>query len=332
MNIKVLYILGIFTILFIIVAIIIIINISPYPVIFFAKHTAFKIPKETRVNQYDEGNVTVLVNETYTSAYKNNQFDLYLPKKQIKGEPIIAWVHGGGFVGGDKLEEKEFATKLAEKGYAVAVMNYALVPETKYPIPVIQTSEFLAYLKNHAENYSINFDNLFIAGDSAGAQIASQFITTQTNEVYRKLMSVDQVIKQNQIKGSLLYCGVYDVPEVVHSYSIPPVKFMFQKIGWGYAQDKNWLHGKLAESSVISNFVTADFPPAYITDGNTFSFEEQGKKLVEVLKSKGISVSQRFFLKSEYKTAHEYQFEMASEPAKIVFKDTLVFLNKHKQK
>lgn len=330
MNAKFVYILGISTILFIIVAIII--NISPYPVIFFAKRTAFKIPKETRANQYEDGNVTVFVNESYTSAYKNNQFDLYLPKKQMAGKPVIAWVHGGGFVGGDKLEEKEFATKLAEEGYTVAVMNYALVPETKYPIPVVQTSEFLAYLKKHAENYSINLDNLFIAGDSAGAQIASQFITTQTNEAYRELMNIDQVIKKDQIKGSLLYCGVYDVPEVVHSYSIPPVKFMFQKIGWGYARDKNWLHGKLAESSVISNFVTVNFPPAYITDGNTLSFENQGKKLVRTLASKDISVSQRFFPKSEYRTAHEYQFEMKSEPAKIAFNDTVAFLNKYKQR
>jgi acetyl esterase/lipase len=327
MKMKLLWIVGGLTVL--LTLFLVFINFSPFPAIFFAKHTAFKIPKETRAKEYVDGNVTVLVNETYKSAYKNNQFDLYLPKKQLKGKPIIAWVHGGGFVGGDKLEEKEFATKLAESGYTVAVMNYALVPETKYPIPVVQTAEFLTHLKKHAEMYSFNVNNLFIAGDSAGAQIASQFVATQTNEKYRAVLNIDQVLSKDQIRGTLLYCGVYDMTEVVRFYPIPPVKFMFEKIGWGYAHDKNWLHGKLAESSNISNFITRDFPPAYLTDGNTLSFEDQSKKMVKKLKASDIPVRQRFFLKTEYKTAHEYQFEMETAPAKLVFQDTLDFLKKY---
>lgn len=310
----------------------IVINFSPHLVIAIAKQTMFRIPKDNRDKEYSVGNVNVLVDELYRSAYKNNRFDLYKPKDRLTEKAVIAWIHGGGFVGGDKLEVKEYATKLAEAGYIVAVMNYELVPETSYPIPVIQTAEFLEHLKKSAERYSIDFDHLFIAGDSAGAQIAGQFIATQTNESYGQKLSIKPILKKGEINGTLLYCGAYDLLDIVNNYEFKPVKFIFHKIGWGYAKDRNWLSMKKAQDSVVLDFITNDFPPVYITDGNTLSFESQGKKLVEQLKAHDVYVQERFYERSEFKTAHEYQFELEKEPAKITFQDTLAFLETHRNK
>ncbi|MGG5341234.1 alpha/beta hydrolase [Enterococcus sp. AZ192] len=315
----------------IIVSIIIIFNISPKPTISLAKVILFKIPEDSRNKEYTEGNVNVRVNLNYDSTYKSNQFDLYTPIKPKEGNPIIAWVHGGGFIGGDKLEEKEYATKLAESGYSVAVMNYELVPDTQYPRPVIQTSEFVTYLANHSKEYSLNMDHLFLAGDSAGAQIASQFLATQTNDVYRKSLGIKQVVDAGQIKGALLYCGPYNMPEIVLNSSSPIVKFGFSGIGWGYFKEKDWSRSEQAKSSIVKNFVTDAFPPSYITDGNTSSFESQGKEFIKALESKKVPVSQRFFALSEYKTAHEYQFELDTEPGKTAFNDTIEFLSKYEQ-
>lgn len=307
-------------------------SLTPRPVITFARKTLFKIPKDTREKEYRDGNVQVYVNERYHSKYQNNFFDIYFPKHPLAERPLIAWIHGGGFVGGDKLEEKEYATKLAEKGYTVAVMNYALVPETTYPIPIIQAAEFINYLTEHAETYSLNLNNLFIAGDSAGAHIASQLILAQLNAAYRQSLGVKKVIQPHQMKGTLLYCGAYDLPEIVKNHNITPVKYIFDKIGWAYSQDKNWGLSELTRNTLVSDFITKDFPPAYITDGNSLSFEEQGKLLVKKLLSQKVPVSQRFFDKSEYKTAHEYQFDLKKEPGKIAFQDTINFLENYRQK
>lgn len=329
MNIKIIWAFG--CLVLVVSVIIILINLSPHPVVAIAKKTMFRIPEDTRNKEYAVGNVNVFVNEVYKSNYQNNQFDIYLPNQPLEGKPVIAWVHGGGFVGGDKLEVKEYATKLAQEGYTVAVMNYELVPKTSYPIPVIQTAEFIKHLKENVEVYSINADNLFIAGDSAGAQIASQFVTTQTNESYGRILEIDPVLKKGAIKGTLLYCGVYDLPDVVNNYEFEPVKFIFHKIGWGYAKEKKWLLLEKAQHSIVLNFTTNDFPPTYITDGNTLSFESQGKRLAENLKAHNVSVRERFFKRSEFKTAHEYQFQLEKEPGKIAFKDTLEFLETHRK-
>src|SRR5690625_3230896 len=49
-------------------------------------------------------------NITYTSAFSNNTMDIYFPAGDIQARGILLWVHGGGFVAGDKEAIEEFAT------------------------------------------------------------------------------------------------------------------------------------------------------------------------------------------------------------------------------
>ena len=49
------------------------------------------------------------------------------------------------------------------------------------------------------------------------------------------------------------------------------------------------------EIASIYKHVTKDYPPTFITDGNTASFEEQGKALASTLQNKGIPVDTLFF-------------------------------------
>lgn len=72
---------------------------------------------------------------TYESKYKENTYDIYYPKNSKGPVPVLFWVHGGGFVGGDKSGVKEFATKLvSDANIAVVAMNYELAPDSEYLI------------------------------------------------------------------------------------------------------------------------------------------------------------------------------------------------------
>ena len=57
------------------------------------------------------------------------QLDFYKPKLLQKKLPLLIYVHGGGFSGGQRDEDntKYFANKMAEKGYAVASISYRLI-------------------------------------------------------------------------------------------------------------------------------------------------------------------------------------------------------------
>ena len=96
-----------------------------------------KITDETAY-QKSLPHVTVKNDLTYTSDYDRSTFDLYYPQGASK-VPVVFWVHGGGYVGGDKEGAKEFATYLADRGQvAVVSLNYEWAPSLEYPGQVKQ--------------------------------------------------------------------------------------------------------------------------------------------------------------------------------------------------
>ena len=309
--------------------IITIFSISPYPTALIIRKLFEKTPKTYPANYADIVLKTKAIkNLKYQSEYSNSYFDIYLPKQYKLDEkiPVIIWVHGGAFVGGDKKDIETYGTILASKGYAVFTVNYALAPETKYPVPLYQLNDFYKHLKNISGEYNLDMSNLFFAGDSAGAQIVAQFLVIQTNENY--ISNIPPLVPSQNIKGALLYCGPYEINKLGEIKKIP-MSFIFNKIGWAYFGKYSWHDSPEANETSIPKNINEKFPPVYITDGNTASFESQGKELVKKLESLGVSVVFRFFDNEEIKTYHEYQFDFSNKEASLTLDDTIDFLDKN---
>lgn len=118
-------------------------------------------------------------NLSYESTYKKGYLDIITPKEFTGELPVIFWVHGGAFLGGDKADITEYAVQIASKGYIVVNMNYELAPGAKYPTPLHQLNEAYTFIAQEAESYGIDMDRVYFAGDSAGAQIVSQYVNVQ---------------------------------------------------------------------------------------------------------------------------------------------------------
>lgn len=104
-------------------------------------------------------------------------------------------MHGGGYIAGDKQYKNPLLAKIAEQGYIVVNVNYALAPQYKYPTPLIQMNQATQFIKENKMNLPIDFNQVIIGGDSAGAQLASQFTAIQTNNQLREAMKFDRVIQ-----------------------------------------------------------------------------------------------------------------------------------------
>lgn len=78
--------------------------------------------------------------------------------------PVLFWVHGGGFVGGDKSGVKEFATKLvSDANIAVVAMNYELAPDSEYPNQVLQVNELIKdLLAEEKDDKLLDMEQLFL--------------------------------------------------------------------------------------------------------------------------------------------------------------------------
>ncbi|WP_459583949.1 hypothetical protein [Clostridium sporogenes] len=77
------------------------------------------------------------------------------------------------------------------------------------------------------------------------------------------------------------------------------------------------------------NYVTKDFPPSFITYGNTSSFESHGKELNKKFQQNNVEIQTLFFPKKQYITEHEYQFKLDTEPGFKALQDSISFLKRH---
>lgn len=278
-----------------------------------------------------KNNVSVTLDQTYQSKFKDNTYDVYYPKHSTTSVPVLLWVHGGGYVGGDKEGAKEFATRLSsDANIAVVSMNYGVAPGLKYPNQVVQVANMMQTLKKKQDKH-LDLSKIMIGGDSAGSQIALQFVTTQTNKAYGEKVGIPKILDDKVVKGAISYCGPVDLIQMADkSVSDKTMKFFVKTVAWSLIGTKNWQSSdELVQASLV-NQVTADFPPTYITDGNAFSFEDQGIALADRLKALKVPVTALFYKNEKKQITHEYQFDYKTEEAKQCYEQTLNFVNQYK--
>jgi acetyl esterase/lipase len=102
----------------------------------------------------------------------HQKLDLYLPSRSSKPQlsPVVLWIHGGGFEGGDKTQWSP--TALTRFGYAVASMNYRFSNEAIFPAQLEDCYEAVQFLRKNAPSYGLDCDRMAVFGASAGGQLA----------------------------------------------------------------------------------------------------------------------------------------------------------------
>lgn len=126
------------------------------------------------------GGVTVIHDQPYTKGpcdgrVQTQKLDAYLPQNAPAATPAVVFVHGGGFITGDKATPGivAIATDLAERGWAVFSINYCLPQDGPgYPVEVDNTVAAVKYVAGHAGRFAIDPARLATWGGSAGANLA----------------------------------------------------------------------------------------------------------------------------------------------------------------
>ncbi len=106
------------------------------------------------------------------------RLDLYLPGTRGP-HPLIVWIHGGAFLGGDKA--RIFWAPLpglAQEGYAVASVNYRLSSQGLFPALVQDAKAAIRWLRANGARYEMKVDRIVVGGESAGGYLAAMLGTT----------------------------------------------------------------------------------------------------------------------------------------------------------
>lgn len=96
--------------------------------------------------------------------------------------PAILFVHGGGWVGGDKRGMGSFARYFAERGYVGFAVNYRLAPEFKFPAQIEDVKCAVRWIRQHAAEYNVDPDRIGALGTSAGGHLVALLGVTDGSE------------------------------------------------------------------------------------------------------------------------------------------------------
>lgn len=248
--------------------------------------------------------------------------DIYYPKNLEEAVPVILWIHGGGYVGGSKDSRRDYAMTLAHDGYVVANMDYGLAPGQLYPGPVVQANAALNYLQDHAADFGGDMDRIFIGGDSAGAQIASQLSAVLSNQELAAAMGIQPAAAAESLRGALLFCGLYNM-ETVAATGFPNIEY-FLNTYTGTADFKNFAH--IQELSTVQH-ITPAFPDAFIAAGDGDLLAPQSVELANAIRSQGIDVETMFFDGTGKDLQHEFQYALDTLDGQETLDGTLEFLS-----
>jgi len=252
-------------------------------------------------------------------------YDEKLKGKYIKDKyPVFLNIHGGGWIEGDKRNRRCYCQSFARLGAFTINVSYALGPKYRFPDYVRQLYKVLQWIKDNAEKYSLDLDNIVISGDSAGGHLSMELINCQARKEYRDHIGLPDI--DIKFKGAILNCPAIDfegkwinLPIArTMTYHATGIKY-YKKLKTDY---------EFYEELQVHHGVTKDFPKLFLNNGIQDVFTNCGsKKLMKALD--GIGVKYEYYLGWEpLNSFHDYNLKPWMPNALVVLKKEKDFFDK----
>jgi len=103
------------------------------------------------------------------------KLDIIVPKDHAtKKRPLVVFIHGGGWLSGNKNDGHAVIRAVASTGdYVAATINYRLTQEAAWPAQIFDCKAAIRFLRGNADKYGIDPDHIGVMGMSAGGQLVS---------------------------------------------------------------------------------------------------------------------------------------------------------------
>ena len=131
---------------------------------------------------------------------ERNVFDLWKPQSK-KPTPLVVYIHGGGFVNGDKEKlSANLLKRLLDNGIAVMAINYSLLPAHIYPQPYLDCARAIQLARFNAKEWNLEKAKIAATGSSAGG-LTSLWIGFHDDMADKK--STDPVLRESTRLSSM---------------------------------------------------------------------------------------------------------------------------------
>jgi acetyl esterase/lipase len=195
--------------------------------------------------------------------------------------PTLVYIHGGGWLGGNKERITPFIIPYLQKGWNVVNVEYR-TGEGTAPLAVDDCMEAIQWISLNAKKFNIDRENVLISGESAGGHLA--LITGLLNSIpgSHKYYSGDSL----KIKAIVNWFGITDIAGIDIFYKKQNQESNYASI---------WIGNPQRMDSITTFFspvnrITSSTPPIISVHGKKDSVVpyEQAVTFHELLKKAGI--------------------------------------------
>ena len=219
--------------------------------------------------------ITQCRNISYGSHGKWNLLDVYYPDGTTAPLPTIVSIQGGGYVYGCKEIYRRYGMDMARRGFAFVNFNYRLAPKWRFPTPLWDTNSVMEWVCKNAARYHLDPSRIIIVGDSAGAQLASQYAAIATNPAYAAAFRM--TVPDITVRALGLNCGMYN-----------PKVFLANGTS-GITRDYMGKTADLEDPCLqILEAIGSNYPAAHITTAHHDFLKEHAKPMYDFLTEQGI--------------------------------------------
>lgn len=232
---------------------------------------------------------------------------------ESKGLSVLVYFHGGGWISADKKIYSGICASLSGFGYVIFNVNYRLAPANRFPAQLQDAAQAIAWIHSNAVRYGGDSSKIVLAGDSAGAQIASWYASALYKEALFASAGINRRLPPNCLRGLLLFYGVYDFDTVLDA----PFPFIriYAKSFLGADRQEYATNSQLA--SPIKH-VAENLPPVFLCAGQRDGLYAQTIAYAEALDKNGVSCSRLLFSKAQ-RAGHGFLFFRWLSTSKTAF-------------
>ncbi len=194
--------------------------------------------------------------------------------------PLLVYIHGGGWTGGDKKQSPDRMRPYLEKGISYAAINYRLTGEAPLPAPVHDAARAIQFIRSRASEWNINKTRIALTGGSAGA-CTSMWILLHDDLADPD--ADDPVLREStRVTAAAVSGGQTSIdPKVIEPWLGPNVlkhRMINMAVGEktieGALKNYEKYRDLYLEFSPY-NHVTADDPPLFMTYGNNMKLPSE---------------------------------------------------------
>lgn len=158
--------------------------------------------------------------------------DVYRPRTATgKQAPVVMFFYGGSWQRGNRAQYKFVGKRLADNGVLAIVADYRTYPRAMFPAFMDDAARAVRRVHDEAAGWGGDPNRIFIAGHSAGAQIAA-LLATDPRYLHAHGMEPDQLAGVIGISGPYDFNVTGDLVDVFG----PPTQ-------WPQAQAVNFVDG-----------------------------------------------------------------------------------------